>query len=364
MLDDAVNGEGYGGTYGGINRGDPSASQRRTAFVDEGVSVGTDYTEEALEMDRDDQDMQDTLRRLSATSRRSSTTLEPRSQAPSRSAESQSQSQAKSTESQSQLQLKTSKSRGQPQTRPPKLRSQPHSEGVSLNHQQDNQPSTKHGITKTSRNPTPINPHPAKKAHAPLKSQSSLDNRQFPSDSIQPQMQLTNTITKAEAEAFGELMTMTRRYYLTYLCNKIVDEPVRAVFPGMRSTHPTFKTAQERVKKSYKGWKTGVLEHAQVFVERWINNAKPDVGRYRANLNTHRDIKEEFAKGFCNEWLDSVFFFAKPAVDFDDVENEGMRFIKCKCFYFDFAEAFGKHRINVFTLISPKPLATTGLMCL
>ena len=55
-------------------------------------------------------------------------------------------------------------------------------------------------------------------------------------------MQLINTIIKAKAEVFDELMIMIKCYYLIYFCNKIVDELVRAIFSDMKSTYFIFKT--------------------------------------------------------------------------------------------------------------------------
>ena len=74
-------------------------------------------------------------------------------------------------------------------------------------------------------------------------------------------MQLTNTIIKAKTNVFDELMIMIKCYYLIYFCNKIVDELVHAIFSDMKLTHLIFKTVQEKIKKSYKDWKTNVLKH-------------------------------------------------------------------------------------------------------
>lgn len=37
---------------------------------------------------------------------------------------------------------------------------------------------------------------------------------------------------------------MTRRYYSTYMSNAIIDEPLRKVFPRMKSIHPAYKNCR------------------------------------------------------------------------------------------------------------------------
>ena len=137
--------------------------------------------------------------------------------------------------------------------------------------------------------------------------------------------------TKAEDAAFAELLVLSRRYYLTFLSNNIVDEPVQLIFPGMKTSHPMYKKAVTKVRQCYKNWKVAVIAAAADFVNRWISTAKADKAAKLAALNSHKALRQELLAGFCIEWLEMVFRFAIPVVDFDDVHDEGMKFLKCEC---------------------------------
>ena len=144
--------------------------------------------------------------------------------------------------------------------------------------------------------------------------------------------QQPKTMTVDETEAYNRLDILTRRYYLTFLSNTIQDEPVRAIFPGMKSHDPIYKVAKKKVSKNYKNWKGDVLGAVAKFMRRWIKSAKQEVRAYREELDNPKDLRAELAKEFNTDWLCSVFKFANLAVDYDELESRAMRFPKCRLF--------------------------------
>lgn len=57
---------------------------------------------------------------------------------------------------------------------------------------------------------------------------------------------------KLESVAMAELNVLSRRYFLTYLSNQYVNEPIRAVFPGLRVDNSIYKNTRRRIQSSYK----------------------------------------------------------------------------------------------------------------
>ena len=137
--------------------------------------------------------------------------------------------------------------------------------------------------------------------------------------------------SKSEAEAFSQLNLLTRRYFLTFLSNTYADEPVRAIFPGMRSDHQVYREAKYRVQRSYKTWKGEVLKWALQWIQRWIKSATGLKRQaLRSELSTFAGIKAEVRKEYDSKWLESVFRFGIEAVDFEAITEDGLRFLKCK----------------------------------
>ena len=140
----------------------------------------------------------------------------------------------------------------------------------------------------------------------------------------------SKTSSKTEATAFAELNMLSRRYFLAYLSNTFTDEPVRTVFPGMKSDHRVYKDGKFRVQRSYKTWKAEVLKSALQWVQRWIKSARSGRQVFLSGLSAFADIKAELRKEYEHKWLESVFRFGIDAVDFETISSEGLRFLKCE----------------------------------
>ena len=109
----------------------------------------------------------------------------------------------------------------------------------------------------------------------------------------------------------------SRRYYLAFLCNAKIEEPVRATFPGLKESDDLFREGLSRVRKSYKNWKSQVTKAVSDWVTRWITTS-PNRDEL-ANLMTHRDIKDSVKESFKVSYLETLFKFGSSVVDFEAI---------------------------------------------
>lgn len=128
----------------------------------------------------------------------------------------------------------------------------------------------------------------------------------------------------------AELNLLSRRYFLTYLSNQYVDEPIRTVFPGMKVDNPIYKDARKRVQSSYKTWKGHVLTQANQWIQRWISSARGERLAYLSSLTVFAEFRKELSKEFENAWLETVFKFGIEAVEFERITPDGLRFLRCE----------------------------------
>ena len=135
---------------------------------------------------------------------------------------------------------------------------------------------------------------------------------------------------KSEVEAMKELNIMMRRYYLTYLSSAHVDDAVRAVFPGMKSTNQVYVDACSRVRRLYKQWKSTVLDAALLWIQRWMEVAREPRRSELLDLTNFREIRNEVRAEWDDSWLEQVFKFGLEAVDFEHISRVGRKFLKCK----------------------------------
>ena len=137
-------------------------------------------------------------------------------------------------------------------------------------------------------------------------------------------------LSKSEEQAFVELNLRTRRYFMTYLSNTFVDEPVRDIFPGMRPTHAVYKMARYKVQRSYKTWKGEVLKQALTWVQRWISTQRPDRAEHLLGLRSFSEIKREIRSEYEPAWPESIFRFALEAVNFSEISPLAHKFLQCE----------------------------------
>ena len=98
----------------------------------------------------------------------------------------------------------------------------------------------------------------------------------------------------------------------------------------MKSSHHIYKDAKSRVQRMYKQWKTDILAAAHKWQARYIATLRPSISEHVANIATFKEFKAEVSQDYTKAWLDSVFKFGIEAVDFNEIQPEGLRFLKCK----------------------------------
>ena len=140
----------------------------------------------------------------------------------------------------------------------------------------------------------------------------------------------TPVIEKTEEVAWAELNLLARRWFLAYLSNTNIDEPVMGVFDGMRHDNPIYKEAKQRVSRMYKTWKNQVLKAAEVWGSRWISSARPARSAALASLTSFKQFRRELQSEFDVTWLLQVFKFGVEAVDYEQILPDGITFLRCK----------------------------------
>ena len=139
----------------------------------------------------------------------------------------------------------------------------------------------------------------------------------------------SKVVSKSEDVAWDELNIMGRRWYLATLSNTFVDEPIQAVFVGMKPTNSIYIEAKTKLQRAYKQWKFRTLKEASKWMKRYIAVQKQSRIR-ELNAMTMEQLKTVVSDNFDDSWLSSVFGFGLEAVNFDDITELGLRFLRCK----------------------------------
>ena len=182
-----------------------------------------------------------------------------------------------------------------------------------------------------SNSQSQLNSQTQSDSHSQTNPYSQVHAHRITAESSTPKKPSTKSRAKTEAEAYNELNILSRRYYLAFLSHNYVDEPLRTVFPDMKSGHDIYKNARRRVQRSFKTWKGEMLKWSLAWVQRWMQSS-PSLERREMleGLTTFAEIKAEIRKEYDPKWLESVFRFGIEAVDFNDITPDGLRFLKCK----------------------------------
>lgn len=118
---------------------------------------------------------------------------------------------------------------------------------------------------------------------------------------------------------------LARQSFITYLSNAHIHPPIESVFPGIRPSDELYQKAKKKVMGFYKTWKNWVIKAAETF----INNFIDADGQKLASARTFKRLKAKLHEAYQPHWLESLFKFTSPAIDFDDVSDQGHVFLKC-----------------------------------
>ncbi|KAL8915965.1 MAG: hypothetical protein Q9208_008765 [Pyrenodesmia sp. 3 TL-2023] len=130
----------------------------------------------------------------------------------------------------------------------------------------------------------------------------------------------------SEENAFKQLEKMTRRFYLAYLTTDMIDERlVTLLFPGMSRSHDAYKKALRKAKDLIKTWKGRLLDVASEWMSNYLES---DDGSSLLELRNFKSIKNALTSDYRFHWAESLFYFAKQAVDWDRISNNGRSFLK------------------------------------
>ena len=171
---------------------------------------------------------------------------------------------------------------------------------------------------------------PGSNEHSQRQNDSGQNSIESPGVAISKKARKKTTFEKTEAAALSELNILSRRYFLTYLSNSFVDEPIQTMFSGMRRDSAMYKEARGKVQKGYKTWKAQILAAAGQFVQRWMSTMRRSRVEEIAKLGSFSELRAEIRQDFDNSWLETVFKFGVEAVNFEDIAKNGIRYLKCE----------------------------------
>ncbi|KAL8810846.1 MAG: hypothetical protein Q9223_007664 [Gallowayella weberi] len=141
----------------------------------------------------------------------------------------------------------------------------------------------------------------------------------------------STTMSKTEEEAFTELDLLVRRYFPAFLSNTMVHEPIATVFPGMSKSHPTYKQALKRTRSNYKTWKGRILKTALEWINKFVKN-NSFAGNNLEHCDDFKTVKSALIDDFQDHWLQQLFQFAREAVDWSEISEAGLiwlRYVFC-----------------------------------
>jgi hypothetical protein len=130
-----------------------------------------------------------------------------------------------------------------------------------------------------------------------------------------------------EEEALIELEAYNRQHYCVGLNKEFYDGPATIVLKDMPRSNPFFRNALKKTSRDYKNWKGTNIKRIRAAVEAW---AKSHADCRARESQDFAEIKELINADFEWHWLDNVFPFIAPAVDFDECSKLGMNFLQYK----------------------------------
>ena len=148
-----------------------------------------------------------------------------------------------------------------------------------------------------------------------------------------------------------ELNILARRYFLIFLFNSMLDEFLKTILFEMKTTHAVYKMYRHKLMSFYKQWKETIFRNAFKWITRWINTTNRS--EKLIHIDSFKFLKAEIFKNFQKFWLKTVFRFDLEAVDFEKIDENDIKFLKCKC---KFDESFRYweliYKLNVFVQLT------------
>jgi hypothetical protein len=127
-------------------------------------------------------------------------------------------------------------------------------------------------------------------------------------------------------QASEKLELYTRQWYICTFSNENVDQPVRAVFPGMPSNNQIYQNAVTRVRQLYKSFKSRTLADADKWFKIWTNSRENAKYLGITNIKT---LQLALYESFEPKFVSFVFSWSKRAISFEACSSNAQEFLQC-----------------------------------
>jgi hypothetical protein len=130
-----------------------------------------------------------------------------------------------------------------------------------------------------------------------------------------------------EEAALMALECYNRQYYLAGFDKNAYELPARQVFPSFDLNNRVHLHAVIKTKSDYKNWRQRTLKNSRDFAKVWIRRHR---SQRIQNAEEYAILREALDSDFSTAWLRELFHFAYKAVDFENITELGLAFLKCK----------------------------------
>jgi hypothetical protein len=127
-------------------------------------------------------------------------------------------------------------------------------------------------------------------------------------------------------EMFTLLERNARRFFLTTLSTKCINDVVNATMPHIRSDSLVYHEARTKVRNLFKTWKNRTLDCAVEWFRDWLD--LPGSGQFVKETDFYK-LATAVGSQFTLQDARRVFHWAVEAVEFDQCTSTGRAFIKC-----------------------------------
>jgi len=125
---------------------------------------------------------------------------------------------------------------------------------------------------------------------------------------------------------FTLLERNARRFFLTTLSTKCINDVVNAAMPHIRSDSLVYHEARTKVRNLFKTWKNRTLDCAVEWFRDWLD--LPGSGQFVKETDFYK-LATAVGSQFTLQDARRVFHWAVESVEFDQCTSTGRAFIKC-----------------------------------
>jgi hypothetical protein len=127
-------------------------------------------------------------------------------------------------------------------------------------------------------------------------------------------------------EMFTNLERNARRFFLTTLSTKCINDVVNTAMPQIRSDSPVYHEAKTKVRNLFKTWKNRTLDCGVEWFRDWLD--LPSSGQFVKETDFYK-LVNAVGSQFTLQDARRVFHWAVESIELEKCTSTGRAFIKC-----------------------------------